>query len=304
MNEQAIPSEVISKRSSGALVSFVLGLLSVLLCLNVLAGLPAIILGILALSSIKKDQLSGRGLAIAGIVLGGVGTLLMPILLAAMLFPALNAVLDSSRDTKAKHNLKQIGLAAFTYEHSKGSYPATAGGEAPNQVSWRVELSPFMEAAHVADQYQRDQPWNSPQNISLLPNIPEPLRDIQPSSPMSGNTNILAVTGERTLLQTNKKSSSSQALDGAANTIMFVEVNDELAVPWTKPEDYEFDPQDPRRGLGQKRRGHFNASFADGRVQSINNDIDPNVLRAMMTANGKEVLIGDDTNVPPHEVGN
>jgi len=59
-----------------AIASLVLGLLSFLTCF--LTGLPAIVLGIVGLMSIgsSKGRLQGRGLAIAGIVTGSIGSVL------------------------------------------------------------------------------------------------------------------------------------------------------------------------------------------------------------------------------------
>jgi hypothetical protein len=71
-------------RGSGlATAAVVLGVLSFPFMLSVLAGLPAIVVGILALCNrrVREGELGGKGKAIAGILLGGVGLL--------MIFPAL-----------------------------------------------------------------------------------------------------------------------------------------------------------------------------------------------------------------------
>ncbi len=58
-----------------ATTSLVLGLLTPLCC-GVITGLPAIICGHIALSRLSKDpSLGGKGVAVAGLVLGYVGTL-------------------------------------------------------------------------------------------------------------------------------------------------------------------------------------------------------------------------------------
>ena len=55
--------------STAAVVALVAGLL---LCLGPLTGIPAIVAGIMGLSAVKKDPtgVGGKGMAIAGIVLG------------------------------------------------------------------------------------------------------------------------------------------------------------------------------------------------------------------------------------------
>lgn len=61
--------------SAGAVWSFVLALLS-FFCLGPLTGIPAIICGHVSLSNINRSmgRLTGRGLAIAGLVIGYVAT--------------------------------------------------------------------------------------------------------------------------------------------------------------------------------------------------------------------------------------
>ncbi|MBW2529078.1 MAG: DUF4190 domain-containing protein, partial [Deltaproteobacteria bacterium] len=59
-----------------AIVSLICGILSIFCC-GFLAGIPAIITGLLARSECQKDpNVSGAGLAIAGIVMGVVSAVL------------------------------------------------------------------------------------------------------------------------------------------------------------------------------------------------------------------------------------
>src|SRR5262249_12694310 len=63
------------RTSSKALVSFLWGLLSLVLFL--VAGIPAVLLGLHSLREINRSDgaLRGRPFAVAGMVLGGLGTL-------------------------------------------------------------------------------------------------------------------------------------------------------------------------------------------------------------------------------------
>jgi hypothetical protein len=86
------PSTDTRRFSRKAVVSLALGLASTLLwCL---AGVPAVVLGVLALIEIRRqpDQLKGRQFAIAGIIAGCLlGVICLPIL-AALLLPAFQAL--------------------------------------------------------------------------------------------------------------------------------------------------------------------------------------------------------------------
>ena len=55
-------------------------------------------------------------------------------------------------------------------------------------------------------------------------------------------------------------------LDGTVNTVAVVEADPSEAAIWTQPDDWEFDPQAPRRGLGGLRDLGFTALFVNGSV--------------------------------------
>lgn len=66
-------NEVPARTSNSAIACLVLGLAS-LLCLGLLAGIPAVIYGHMLLSKMNKDSLlPGRGMVIAGLILGYLG---------------------------------------------------------------------------------------------------------------------------------------------------------------------------------------------------------------------------------------
>jgi prepilin-type processing-associated H-X9-DG protein len=104
-----------SKTAGLAIASLVLGILS-LTCLWVFGAIPAIICGIIALNKINRSggQLTGQGQAIAGLVMGAVSFLLLPIL-AGMLLPALSAAREKARATVCINHVKTLGLAVAMY---------------------------------------------------------------------------------------------------------------------------------------------------------------------------------------------
>ena len=73
-----------------------------------------------------------------------------------------------------------------------------------------------------------------------------------------------------------------------SNTILLVEADE--GVEWTKPDDWQFDPAAPTRGLGQLRPRGFLAAFADGHTQFISDDTPANVVGALMTREGGETV--------------
>ncbi len=115
--------ETSSGKTSGlATTSLVLGCTS--FCLGLLSGIPAVIFGILALNKINKNHaLQGKGLAIAGICLGGC-SLFMTAILAALAIPAVNAAVEQAKATQALSEIRQVGIVLSSYANGHdGVYP-------------------------------------------------------------------------------------------------------------------------------------------------------------------------------------
>jgi hypothetical protein len=82
--------------------------------------------------------------------------------------------------------------------------------------------------------------------------------------------------------------------DGTANTILLVEAAPDQAVIWTAPEDWEFDPKQPRAGLFGQRRGGFLVTMADGYVRLIPETTSDETLRLLFNRHdGTPFYVGD-----------
>jgi prepilin-type processing-associated H-X9-DG protein len=94
----------------------VLGILGLTCILPIIGPILALVFGIVALNQISKSHgaVTGNGQAIAGLVLGGVGLVMLPIM-AAMFLPALSSAREKARDVNCMSNVKQIGLACAMY---------------------------------------------------------------------------------------------------------------------------------------------------------------------------------------------
>jgi hypothetical protein len=71
---------------------------------------------------------------------------------------------------------------------------------------------------------------------------------------------------------------------------MVLEVADEHAVVWTKPDDFEPDKDDPLKGVIGLRDGKFLVLLADGSVHTLPASIDKETVKALYTRAGGEAV--------------
>jgi len=106
------------KTSGMAIASLICG---ILFCIP-LASLLALIFGIIGINQTKENRAGGRGLAITGTVLGGLGLLLIPLSIAILL-PALNQARFMATRIKSMANMKMIDMSIMQYQNTYQAYP-------------------------------------------------------------------------------------------------------------------------------------------------------------------------------------
>ena len=262
-----------------AITSLILGIAS-FLCVF-LAGVPAIISGILALSKISGShgRVGGKGLAIAGIVTGALGCL-WTLVLIGMLMPAIQATRTAARRVTTQNNIRQLVLCCHNHESAFMRFPSNIGPkhrDAGELLSWRVHLLPFLEQNNLYEQFHLDEPWDSPHNLTLITLMPEYYQHPQlPELTEQGLTVFQMPTSSledpnKTILVSGQQGSDfSQISDGSTNTIMIFETSAAAAVPWTAPQDWKLDPSNPQRDLGDAFPGGFNVGLCDCSTHFIN----------------------------------
>jgi hypothetical protein len=208
----------------------------------------------------------------------------------AFLLPAAQSAREAARRTTSMNNKRQMVLAMHNFESVTGRFPAQASYDKNGKplLSWRVHILPYIDQQDLYDQFHLDEPWDSPHNKKLINKIP-PLY-LSPSVPYynDGKTVYLGVAGTG-LAFDGEGRRFQDFTDGTSNTILTVEANAEQAVEWTKPADWNFDPRRPMEGLGKSHPGGFIVSRADGSVQFVSPDIDPETWKALLTIGGGEV---------------
>jgi prepilin-type processing-associated H-X9-DG protein len=188
---------------------------------------------------------------------------------------------------EAVNNLKQIGLALISHHDVKGNFPAAGSTEKSgiSRLSWRVHILPYLEQQELYSLFKLDEPWDSPHNRALIAKMPEVFKT---AGAAEGRTAYLGVAGAGTFFGDGTKGMKvSEIRDGMSNTLVVVEADPANAVEWTRPADWQFDPTNPKTGLGERR---VNVLFADGSVQQLPPTFPVERLPSMVTAAGNDVV--------------
>ncbi len=288
--------------SGKAVASLILGILS-LFC-NVLAGLPALILALLAMRDVgrSRGRLSGQGLAIAGIVTACVCTLFSCLIFVpisvGLLLPAVQKVREAASRAASMNNLKVMVLAMQNYHDANHHLPAAAICDRNGKplLSWRVAILPYIEQEQLYRQFKLDEPWDGPNNRKLLAQMPLiyklPGDDLTPPD----HTHYQVFVGNDAAFDRRRGRSIADFPDGLSNTILIFAAD--KAVPWTKPEDVDFNPNSPILPLLSRHfRSGFMVALADASVRIVPTSVSENTLKAAITRNRGEVL-GPDWQGP------
>ncbi len=211
----------------------------------------------------------------------------------ALLLPAVQSAREAARRAQSTNNLKQIMLAQHNSHSVHNVFPGNiCDAEGKPLLSWRVAILPYLEQQALYDEFHLDEPWDSPHNKPLVDRMPPTYRSPK-ASPKDNTTFYQAFVGPGAFYDSPAKGTGiADITDGTSNTIAVVEAA--KSVPWSKPDDVPFDREKevPKLG-GLNWAGGFNAAFADGSVRFLKFSIDKDVLKALVTRNGGEVISAD-----------
>ncbi len=199
---------------------------------------------------------------------------------------------EKAKDATKRNDLKQIGIACHNYHDTFKMFPFPAGtselpAERKGKLSWRVHLLPFIDQAPLYEQFKLDEPWDSPHNKALLDKMPDVYKLSDDAKP--GYTQYVAPAGKGFVIDGDKSRSFRDVTDGASNSIIVLTVKPDKAEPWTKPGGFDLDPAKAGEILGGVDGG-FLALFADGRVLTLDPQLDAKDLKALLTIGGNEVI--------------
>lgn len=226
------------------------------------------------------------------------------------LLPATQVAREATPRAVCVNNLKQIATAIHTYHARYESFPPPYITDEKGQRthSWRVLLLPFLDQAPLYKQYRFDEPWNGPNNIKLLKNMPSVYAC--PTAVHAQRkrfcTSYVAVVAPNTIWPSASKRRIGDVTDGAARTIMVVESN-QPDIPWLEPEDLELEEALAiLSSRSENSGGHRSIDFfyewcmgrcvvcADGSTRFVPLGVDRSVWSAMLGIDEGQTWSDDD----------
>lgn len=255
------------------------------------------------------------------------GTLVVLVVgIAALLFVAIQQARQTTRSVLCKSNLKQIVLGLHNYHDTYGKFPPAR----LDDHSWRVRIEPLMMSSPYYINYRFNERWNSEWNRTLEfrsgPPTEEPAEppgtkivDLSPftvdlNAPSmasshwqcpdhidehSTHTSYLMIVGPGAFGQANDGRNLSEITDNHATTIAVAETRRE-DISWLKPQDFDvetmsFQINDPDRpSISSDHPGGPWVVMVDGSTVQLSPDLPPEVVKAMITINGGEIIIRDE----------
>ena len=151
--------------------------------------------------------------------------------------------------TISTQKLQAIYQALMSFENTYDAFPP-GHAEVPASwidpttgmpyLSWRVYLLPFLGYTDLFNQFHLNEPWNSPNNIGLLGDMPQEFRSrgLSPGTTLSAFKLIVGPDAYNvTIARVRQWPASLRPHRRISTTISVVELTPDQAVPWTQWSD-------------------------------------------------------------------
>lgn len=184
-----------------------------------------------------------------------------------------------ANDVQTKENLRRLAAGILQFHEVRKTLPPVS----ESGLSWRVNVLPFLDAEELSRKYRRDEPWDSPLNIRLLSEVPEPFEN--KSRPGETGHITFQVIGGHEALFDGRPYQSIRNYDG------FLLVDATRSVPWTQPADIWYEPAKPLPNLGDPmRQNRLIAAFTDGSVHCFENPQE-SMIRCFISASERLSIV-------------
>jgi hypothetical protein len=203
----------------------------------------------------------------------------------------------------SRRSLQMIAWSIYDYqdhEHKRLPPAFTRNDRRTPLLSWRVAILLGVHQRSLYEEFHLDEPWDSDHNKTLISRMPLVYQGLNPKLNAAGKTRFVVPVAPGTMFPPDghKIVLDRKAAENSGR-IMAIEVNEDSAVIWTKPDDLNLDMNKPMDRLVQPGQDFFRALMADGKVRQFRLTIEPAKLAAMFNfANGKPVEIKPEDEAP------
>lgn len=211
-------------------------------------------------------------------------------ILMLFLLPAINVARESGRKAQCRNNLKQIGLALHSYQTRFGCFPPAYIPDENGQPmhSWRVLILPYLGRQDLYDQYDFDEPWDSPANAALADQMPREYTCPTDPDKFTNYTSYVAAVGPDRMFPGADARTFAEVTDGLSNTIAVMEYGGSQ-INWLEPRDGP-SPHEPT--AIQPPRSHHpggaHVLLGDSSVQWLSASVNPQIVEFLMTVDKGE----------------
>lgn len=240
-------------------------------------------------------------------------------ILVSLLLPAVQSAREAMRRISCQNNLKQVGLALHMYHDTHQTLPTGCiewrSWNAPathRQFAWSALILPFLEQSALHDQIDFGLPFDHPANATPAATIlpvylcPTASHESNLSAGDRGRTDYGGIFGERIL---DRRSDDGLFLYD--QSVPFADIRDGLSATLAVSEDVggpdsewvngrnvfvqSAGINDPNVWIGDNeiRSDHPGGAvglFADGHCMFLSNSTDENVVGALITRSGGEII--------------
>ncbi len=163
---------------------------------------------------------------------------------------------------------------------------------------WLTNLLPYMDGKRLYEAIDHEAVWNDEVNQFMMKvKIAEFINPGIKTAGIDPDTGyaLSYYAANVRVFRRNEGYRSDIITDGTTQTILLGEVNS-MFQPWGKPA-HQRDPalgfNKHPYGFGSPFQGYVNIIYADGHGSSLSDTIDPQVLKALSTPNGGDVIDTD-----------
>ncbi len=201
-------------------------------------------------------------------------------------------------------NLNRIAAALNAYADKFKQYPAayTTDVTGRRMMSWRVAILPFLGYQGLYNDYRKDLPWDHPENLNLMGNIPTEYQTPGDDNAALGYTSYVVITGPGTLFPPQREPfSAAEITDGLDETLLVVESQQPINRPlnWMEPNDLAIETMSfgiggvPGKEIGGMTEGGAAAATCDGRPHFLRSNLSYAYIKGLITPNGNEAIPDD-----------